>query len=292
MNKVYGLLFLFLVSVAYAKNLGDGGGSGYPAEIDTATTLETSGAKAYYYKINDLYDAHIKEQTELGTNPRGGYSSVAARFNAIPSSTTIANIANSTTTLSLQLGTTAQQLTNTILQLNTTGQALSSEITNRTNADTTLTTQINSTGTALTNFVNNVSGSTNTNHTLYLSSFNTIDGNMNTKLATSVHNSSMAVIENQYVTKVSTGNIYSWDINTNNISKQSDEFWVRGSTTVSDHAIYRVNINGINNIVHVNPGIWSTGADPCEASVTIYITSFTISTNNHAGGFNWQAIVR
>nr|MDD5531086.1 hypothetical protein [bacterium] len=142
MNRIYGLLFLFLFTISYAKNLGDGGGSGYPSEIDTATTLETTGSKAYYYKINDLYDAHIKEQTELGVNPRGGYASVRARLDAGISTTTVANISASTVTLSLQLGTTAQALTN----INTDLQAI----------------------------------------------------------------------------KVSTGNIYSWDNNTKNISKQSD----------------------------------------------------------------------
>ncbi len=62
--------------------LGDGGGSGYPAVIDTTTTEinDPGGTLIDADKINDLADGIIKIQGELGIDPAGTLATVLARM--------------------------------------------------------------------------------------------------------------------------------------------------------------------------------------------------------------------
>ncbi len=75
--------------------LGAGAGSGFPAVLDTDTTLEANegeaGASLQRAEcINDAYDAIINIETELGVTPAGAYTNVATRLDAY--STPIGNL--------------------------------------------------------------------------------------------------------------------------------------------------------------------------------------------------------
>ncbi len=64
------------------SQLGDGVGSGYPANIDTSTTEidDPSGTVISAAKINDVTAAIIAIQTELGIDPAGTLATVLARM--------------------------------------------------------------------------------------------------------------------------------------------------------------------------------------------------------------------
>jgi hypothetical protein len=77
--------FFILLILAYfnrvdSAELGAGSGSGYPAAIDTDTSVESSTTIARADVPNDLADAIINTQTELGITPSGSTDTVAARF--------------------------------------------------------------------------------------------------------------------------------------------------------------------------------------------------------------------
>ncbi len=265
----------------------------------------------------------------------------------------LGNTSQLLTTSILQLNTTAQELTNVTLQLNSTAQSLTTTILQLGTTAQALTLaylDLNTTSQALSNLTSNISNSTNTNHALYMSSFNTVDinmitktpysifygsmtlieneriaynifytsmtnceeavntkvsqssydssmsvivQNMDTKLATSVHNSSMAIIEEQYVNKISTGNIYSWDSGTNNIIKQSNDYWLYGtSVTYGDSLTHYIAINGITSIQSLvtQVDVITGSASP---QIYVYTSSFSYTdSNSHDFKLRWQAIVR
>lgn len=61
------------------SELGEGRGSSYPEEIDTNTALERDKLTWARAAVpNDLADAIVKIETELGTNPAGAAANVAA----------------------------------------------------------------------------------------------------------------------------------------------------------------------------------------------------------------------
>lgn len=81
-------LCLYLTAlIVNSSELGTGGGSDYSSTLDTHNSPETSGSKAYYYKYNDLADAIVAVENELGLSPRGGYASVRARLDGVALST-------------------------------------------------------------------------------------------------------------------------------------------------------------------------------------------------------------
>ena len=70
--------------------LGAGLGSGYPAAVDTANTYENSATpiaesakRADAEFANDVLDALLKLEAELGINPSGSAATVAARFDGL-----------------------------------------------------------------------------------------------------------------------------------------------------------------------------------------------------------------
>lgn len=76
----------------------DGGTVGYPTSLDTATTqvdatptLTFGTSVGSASKINNLATAIINIETELGTNPSGSDSTVAARINGFKSPTSTAD---------------------------------------------------------------------------------------------------------------------------------------------------------------------------------------------------------
>jgi len=58
--------------------LGSGSGSGYPAALDTDSAQESGSNSTSYKSVNDLAAAVIAIQTELGTDPAQGKSTVKA----------------------------------------------------------------------------------------------------------------------------------------------------------------------------------------------------------------------
>ncbi len=74
------VLFLFVTANIFGAELGAGSGSGYPVAIDTDISVETSTHTARSDVPNDLADAIINIQTELGTNPSGIAASVKERM--------------------------------------------------------------------------------------------------------------------------------------------------------------------------------------------------------------------
>jgi len=65
-----------------ANELGAGSGSGYPAAIDTDSTVESTSTTARADVPNDLADAIIAIETELGVDPAGSSTDVVTRLNA------------------------------------------------------------------------------------------------------------------------------------------------------------------------------------------------------------------
>lgn len=63
--------------------LGAGGGSGYPAVIDSDVTVEANTDYARKAVPNDLAAAIVAIETELGIAPSGGYATVVARLNTL-----------------------------------------------------------------------------------------------------------------------------------------------------------------------------------------------------------------
>ena len=63
-------------NVAYAAELGAGGGSDYPGTLDADSTLETTSTVARADVPNDLGAAIVAIQTELGTDPAGTLTDV------------------------------------------------------------------------------------------------------------------------------------------------------------------------------------------------------------------------
>ncbi len=63
--------------------IGGGAGSSYPSAIDTDTTPETNAMYARIAVPNDLADAVVKIEAELGITPSGSFSTVVARLNAL-----------------------------------------------------------------------------------------------------------------------------------------------------------------------------------------------------------------
>lgn len=69
--------------------LGTGAGSSYPSSVDTNNKLEydkTSANKTILYSamVNDLADAIINIETELGLNVSGDYTTLLARLEGMP----------------------------------------------------------------------------------------------------------------------------------------------------------------------------------------------------------------
>ncbi|MBS3927806.1 MAG: hypothetical protein KGZ65_04360 [Sphingomonadales bacterium] len=63
--------------------IGSGGGSGYPAAIDSDATLETNADYARIQVPNDLAACIVAIETELGIAPSGGYATVVARLDTL-----------------------------------------------------------------------------------------------------------------------------------------------------------------------------------------------------------------
>jgi len=74
------VMFLFISANIFGAELGAGGGSGYPAALDTDATPESDVTLARSNVPNDLADAIIKIQTELGTDPAGTAATVDNRI--------------------------------------------------------------------------------------------------------------------------------------------------------------------------------------------------------------------
>ena len=82
------IIILFLFSgIASGTELGAGDGTGYPAAIDTDTSVEVDypdplATTARAAVPNDTNAAVIAIETELGINPSGIYDTVRARLDA------------------------------------------------------------------------------------------------------------------------------------------------------------------------------------------------------------------
>ena len=74
------VMFLFISTNIFGAELGAGGGSGYPAALDTDATPESGITIARSNVPNDLADAIINIQTELGTDPAGDAATVDNRI--------------------------------------------------------------------------------------------------------------------------------------------------------------------------------------------------------------------
>lgn len=77
--------------------LGAGLGSDYPASIDTDSTKEANDGEASPTTAraevpNDLADAIVNIETELGVDPAGAYATVVARLNALNTIVQVVNV--------------------------------------------------------------------------------------------------------------------------------------------------------------------------------------------------------
>ncbi len=79
------VMFLFISANIFGAELGAGSGSDYPGALDTDFELETSTHDARADVPNDLAEAIVNIQNELGTDPAGASATVDNRFDAIDS---------------------------------------------------------------------------------------------------------------------------------------------------------------------------------------------------------------
>lgn len=109
-----------------------------------------------------------------------------------------------------------------------------------------------------------------------------------TIVTASVFQSSMSIIESQYVSKISTGNIYNW--NNGTISKQSNAYIVYGSTTAITSVNTFISINNSNQILSATA---SSAGNAAPLQFKIYTTSFSFQGGAGSNDVHyWQAIVR